>query len=175
VKVLDEELGVERGLVVTVHAYTSDQRLVDLVHPKDLRRARAAAFNIIPTTTNAAAAIGQVLPSLDGRLDGYALRVPVLCGSITDLTAVVKKETSVDGLNEIVRAASEASMRGIIRYTDAPLVSSDIIHDQHSCIFDSGNTRVIGGTLVKCTMWYDNEWGYACRTVDLVERLADYL
>ena len=171
VKVLHEKFGVVKGLMTTCHGYTSDQRLQDLIH-KDKRRARAAAINIIPTTTGAAVAVGKVLPELNGKLDGYALRVPVPTGSITDLTIIVEKKTSIEEINETVRAAAEGPMKGIIEYTTDPIVSSDIIHNPASSIFDSGNTLVIDGDMVKVTMWYDNEWGYSCRTADLIEKLA---
>ena len=171
VKVIHEKFGVVKGLMTTCHGYTSDQRLQDLIH-KDKRRARAAAINIIPTTTGAAVAVGKVLPELNGKLDGYALRVPVPTGSITDLTIIVEKKTSIEEINETVRAAAEGPMKGIIEYTTDPIVSSDIIHNPASSIFDSGNTLVIDGDMVKVTMWYDNEWGYSCRTADLIEKLA---
>jgi glyceraldehyde 3-phosphate dehydrogenase len=171
VKVIDEALGIERGLMVTCHGYTADQRIVDLLH-KDKRRMRAAAINIIPTTTGAAKAVGKVYPKLDGKLDGYALRVPVASGSITDLTIVVKKSTTVEEINRLVEKAAEGPLKGILRYTEDPIVSSDIVHDPHSSIFDAGNTKVMDGTLVKVTMWYDNEWGYSMRTAELVHKLA---
>lgn len=171
VKVLHEQFGVVKGLMTTCHGYTSDQRIQDLIH-KDKRRARAAAINIIPTTTGAAVAVGKVLPELDGKLDGYALRVPVPTGSITDLTVLLAKKTTVEGVNEAVAAAAAGPMKGIIEYVTDPIVSTDIIHNPHSSIFDPGNTKVIDGDLVKVTMWYDNEWGYSCRTCDLVEKMA---
>jgi glyceraldehyde 3-phosphate dehydrogenase len=171
VKVLHEAFGVVKGLMTTVHGYTSDQRIVDLIH-KDPRRARAAAINIIPTTTGAAVAVGKVLPELNGKLDGYALRVPVPTGSITDLTVLVRRKTSVKEVNEAVRAAAAGAMKGIIEYVTDPIVSSDVIHNPHSSIFDSGNTVVLDGDMIKCTMWYDNEWGYSCRTADLAEMMA---
>ncbi len=171
VKVLHEKFGVVKGLMVTCHGYTNDQRILDLVH-KDKRRARAAAINIIPTTTGAAVAVGKVLPELNGKLDGYALRVPVPTGSITDLTVVVARKTSIEEVNETIRLAAEGPMKGIIEYCTDPIVSSDIIHNPHSAIFDSGNTLVSDGDMVKVTMWYDNEWGYSCRTADLVEKIA---
>jgi glyceraldehyde 3-phosphate dehydrogenase len=170
-KVLHEKFGIIKGLMVTVHGYTNDQRILDLIH-KDLRRARAAAINIIPTTTGAAAAVGKVLPALSGKLDGYSLRVPVPTGSITDLTVLLGKKTNVEEINETVRVAAEGPMKGILEYTSDPIVSSDVIHNQASSIFDSGNTKVIDGDLAKVTMWYDNEWGYSCRTADLAEKLA---
>ena len=172
VKVLHETFGVVKGVMVTCHGYTADQNIVDLIHKKDKHRARAAAINIIPTTTGAAVAVGKVLPELNGKLDGYALRVPVPCGSITDLTVLVGKKTSIEAVNEAVRAAAAGPMKGIIEYAADPIVSSDIIHNPHSSIFDPGNTLVVDGDLVKCTMWYDNEWGYSCRTADLAEKMA---
>ncbi len=169
VKVLDEAFGVRRGFMVTVHAYTADQRLQDAPH-SDLRRARAAALSIIPTTTGAAKAVGLVLPHLQGKLDGFALRVPVPDGSITDFTAELNREVTVEEVNEAFRKAAENELKGILQYVEDPIVSSDIIHNPHSCIFDSLSTMV-NGNLVKVVGWYDNEWGYACRTVDLVGKL----
>lgn len=170
-KVMHEKFGIVKGLMTTVHGYTNDQRILDMIH-KDKRRARAAAINIIPTTTGAAAAVGKVLPALNGKLDGYALRVPVPTGSITDLTIIVEKSTSIEEINETIKAAAEGPMKGIIEYTTDPIVSSDIVHNAHSSIFDAGNTMVIDGNMVKVTMWYDNEWGYSNRTADLAEKLA---
>ncbi|SHK96310.1 type I glyceraldehyde-3-phosphate dehydrogenase [Rhodothermus profundi] len=169
VKVLDDAFGVRRGFMVTVHAYTADQRLQDAPH-SDLRRARAAALSIIPTTTGAAKAVGLVLPHLQGKLDGFALRVPVPDGSITDFTAELAREVTVEEVNEAFRKAAENELKGILQYVEDPIVSSDIIHNPHSCIFDSLSTMV-NGTMVKVVGWYDNEWGYACRTVDLVGKL----
>jgi glyceraldehyde 3-phosphate dehydrogenase len=166
-KVLNDTFGIERGLMTTIHAYTGDQNLQDGPH-KDLRRARAAAVNIVPTSTGAAKAIGLVLPELKGKLDGYALRVPVPTGSVTDLTVVVGRETSVDEVNAALREAADGPLKGILRYTDEPIVSSDIVTDPASCIFDSGLTKVLSNE-VKVVGWYDNEWGYSCRLVDLVE------
>jgi glyceraldehyde 3-phosphate dehydrogenase len=171
VKVLHERFGVVKGLMTTCHGYTNDQRILDLVH-KHKTRARAAAVNIIPTTTGAAVAVGKVLPELNGKLDGFALRVPVPVGSITDLTVLVGKKTSIEEVNEGVRAAAEGPMKGIIEYVTDPIVSSDVIRNPHSALFDSNNTLVMDGDLVKVTMWYDNEWGYSCRSADLIERLA---
>jgi len=142
-----------------------------MIH-KDKHRSRAAAINIIPTTTGAAVAVGKVLPELNGKLDGYALRVPVPAGSITDLTIMVAKKTSIEEVNETVKAAAEGAMRGIIEYVTDPIVSSDVIHNPHSSLFDSGNTLVMDGDMVKVTMWYDNEWGYSNRTADLAVKLA---
>jgi glyceraldehyde 3-phosphate dehydrogenase len=166
-KVLNDALGIERGLMTTIHAYTQDQNLQDGPH-KDLRRARAAALNIIPTSTGAAKAIGQVLPELKGKLDGYALRVPVPTGSATDLTVTVSRETTVDEVNAAMKAAADGPLAGILSYTDDPIVSADIVTDPASCIFDSGLTRVIGDQ-VKVVGWYDNEWGFSNRLVDLVQ------
>jgi glyceraldehyde 3-phosphate dehydrogenase len=165
-KVIHDALGIQRGLMTTIHAYTQDQNLQDGPH-KDLRRARAAAINIVPTSTGAAKAIGLVLPELKGKLDGYALRVPVANGSATDLTVTVSRDTSVDEVNEALRAAAEGAFAGIISYTDDPIVSTDIVNDPASCIFDSGLTKVIGNQ-VKVVGWYDNEWGYSNRLVDVV-------
>jgi len=170
VKVLHEKFGIVKGLMVTCHGYTNDQRILDFEH-KDPRRARAGAINIIPTTTGAAVAVGKVIPELNGKLDGYALRVPVPTGSITDLTVELTQETTVEAINAAVKEAAEGPMAGLLDYTEEPIVSSDIVHNPASSIFDSGNTKVIGN-LAKVTMWYDNEWGYSCRSVDLIERLA---
>ncbi|MFP4356061.1 MAG: type I glyceraldehyde-3-phosphate dehydrogenase [Phycisphaerae bacterium] len=170
-KVLNDKFGIVKGLMTTVHGYTNDQRILDMIH-SDMRRARAAAVNIIPTTTGAAVAVGKVLPELNGKLDGYALRVPVPTGSITDLTIHVSKKVTVEEINAAVKEAAAGPMKGIIEYTEDPIVSSDIVHNPHSSIFDSGNTAVIGDDLVKVTMWYDNEWGYSCRTADLAEKMA---
>jgi glyceraldehyde 3-phosphate dehydrogenase len=165
-KAVDDEFGIVKGLMTTIHAYTQDQNLQDGPH-KDLRRARAAALNIVPTSTGAAKAIGLVLPQLKGKLDGYALRVPVPTGSATDLTVEVGRETSVEEVNAAVQAASEGSLKGYLKYSEDPLVSADIVTDPSSCIFDSGLTKVIGNQ-VKVVGWYDNEWGYSNRLVDLV-------
>jgi glyceraldehyde 3-phosphate dehydrogenase len=165
-KVLHDALGIEQGLMTTIHAYTQDQNLQDAPH-KDLRRARAAAINVVPTSTGAAKAIGLVLPELNGRLDGYALRVPVPTGSITDLSASVSRKTSVEEVNEAFRTAADGPLKGILRYSEAPIVSSDIITDPASCIFDSPLTKVINNQ-VKIVGWYDNEWGYSNRLADLI-------
>ncbi|MBF4589713.1 MULTISPECIES: type I glyceraldehyde-3-phosphate dehydrogenase [unclassified Curtobacterium] len=166
-KVFHDKFGIERGLMTTVHAYTADQNLQDGPH-KDPRRARAAALNIVPTSTGAAKAIGLVMPELAGKLDGFALRVPVPTGSITDLTLETKSEVTVDEINAAYKEAAEGPMKGILLYSEDPLVSTDITTDPHSSIYDSGLTKVIGG-LVKITSWYDNEWGYSNRLVDLTE------
>lgn len=172
-KVLLDNFGIERGLMTTVHAYTADQNLQDGPHG-DLRRARAAAINIVPTSTGAAKAIGLVLPELVGKLDGYALRVPVPTGSITDLTVETRAGLTVDEVNAAYREAANGSLKGFLSYTEDPIVSSDIVGDPHSCIFDSGLTKVIG-TQVKVAGWYDNEWGYSNRLVDLTEYVAERL
>jgi len=171
VKVLNDAFGIEKGLMVTVHAYTNDQRLLDLPH-KDLRRTRAAAENIIPTTTGAAIAVGKVIPELDGKLNGYSLRVPVSDGAITDFTATLKKNVTVEEVNEAFKKAAEGELKGILEYSDEPLVSKDIIGNTHSSIFDSLSTMVIEGNMVKTIAWYDNEWGYSCRVVDLLKKIA---
>ncbi len=169
-KVLDEAFGIERGLMTTIHAYTADQNLQDGPH-KDPRRARAAAINVVPTSTGAAKAISLVLPQLKGRLDGYALRVPVPTGSATDLTVTVREATSADAVNAAFKAAAEGPLKGLLVYSEAPLVSSDIVHDPASCIFDAGLTKVIEDQ-VKIVGWYDNEWGYSNRLVDLTGLVA---
>ena len=170
-KVLHESVGIERGLMTTIHAYTGDQRLVDLPH-KDLRRARAAAMNVIPTSTGAAKAIGLVIPELEGRLLGFAARVPVPTGSLVDLTIEASRPTDVDEINRAFAAtASGGSLQGILAYSEEPLVSSDVIKSPFSAVFDAGLTIVVGGTMVKVVAWYDNEWGYATRLVELVERV----
>ena len=174
VKVLHENFGLVEGLMTTIHAYTNDQRIADLVH-SDPRRARAAAINIIPTTTGAARAVGKVLPDLSGKLNGFALRVPVADGSIVDLVATLKKSVTAEEINATVKNAAEAGLKGILEYSEDPLVSSDIVGNPHSSIFDAKSTMTMppsGGKMVKVVSWYDNEWGYACRTVDLVARVA---
>jgi glyceraldehyde 3-phosphate dehydrogenase len=172
-KVLNDTVGIERGLMTTIHAYTQDQNLQDGPH-KDLRRARAAALNVVPTSTGAAKAIGLVLPELIGKLDGFALRVPVPTGSATDLTATVGRETTVEEVNAAMKAAAEGALSGILSYTDDPIVSADIVTDPSSCVFDSGLTRVIGDQ-VKVVGWYDNEWGFSNRLVDLVKLVGSSL
>ena len=166
-KVFNDAFGIERGLMTTVHAYTADQNLQDGPH-RDLRRARAAALNIVPTSTGAAKAIGLVLPELKGKLDGFALRVPVPTGSATDLTIVTRDGVTVDEIKAAYKAAAEGPLKGILKYTEDDIVSSDIVTDPHSCIFDAGLTKVIGNE-VKIVGWYDNEWGYSNRLVDLTE------
>ena len=172
-KVFNDEFGIENGLMTTVHAYTADQNLQDGPH-EDLRRARAAALNIVPSSTGAAKAIGLVLPELNGKLDGFALRVPVPTGSITDLTLVSKKTVTVEQINAAYKNAAEGPLKGILMYTEDPIVSSDIVTDPHSSIFDAGLVKVIGNT-VKIASWYDNEWGYSNRLVDLTEYVAERL
>jgi glyceraldehyde 3-phosphate dehydrogenase len=164
-KVLNDAVGIERGLMTTIHAYTQDQNLQDGPH-KDLRRARAAALNIVPTSTGAAKAIGLVLPELKGKLDGFALRVPVPTGSATDLTVTTTRDTTVDEVKAAYKAAAEGPLKGLLTYTEDPIVSSDIVTDPASCIFDAGLTKVIGNQ-VKVVGWYDNEWGYSNRLVDI--------
>jgi glyceraldehyde 3-phosphate dehydrogenase len=164
-KVLNDSFGIQRGLMTTIHAYTQDQNLQDGPH-KDLRRARAAALNIVPTSTGAAKAIGLVLPELKGKLDGYALRVPIPTGSATDLTVTLDREATVEDIKAAYKAAAEGELKGILTYTEDPIVSSDIVTDPASCIFDAGLTKVIGNQ-VKVVGWYDNEWGYSNRLVDL--------
>ena len=171
-KVIHEAAGIERGLMTTIHAYTADQRLQDMPH-KDLRRARAAAINLIPTSTGAAKAIGLVLPELEGRLNGIAVRAPVATGSVVDLTCEVGRETSVEGLNAAVREAAEGPLAGILSYTEDPIVSTDIVQDPHSAIFDAEQTMVIDGSFVKVVAWYDNEWGYSNRCVELAARVLE--
>lgn len=172
-KVFNDKFGIERGLMTTVHAYTADQNLQDGPH-KDLRRARAAAINIIPTSTGAAKAIGLVLPELKGKLDGFALRVPVPTGSITDLTVESSRPVTVDEVKAAYKEAAEGPLKGILKYTEDEIVSSDIVNDPHSSIFDAGLLRVLGNQ-VKLSSWYDNEWGYSNRLVDLTEYVAERL
>jgi glyceraldehyde 3-phosphate dehydrogenase (phosphorylating) len=170
-KVVNDAVGIKHGLMTTIHAYTADQRLQDAPH-SDLRRARAAAVNLVPTSTGAAKAVGLVLPELNGKLHGFAIRAPVPTGSVVDLTFEATRETTVDEVNEAFRAAAGSdALRGILKYTEEPLVSSDIIKDSHSSIVDGGLTAVIDGTLVKVVSWYDNEWGYSSRVADLAQRV----
>ncbi|MHC4104265.1 MAG: type I glyceraldehyde-3-phosphate dehydrogenase [Planctomycetota bacterium] len=169
-KVLNDTFGIEQGLMTTIHAYTNDQRVSDMIH-KDLRRARAAAMNIIPTTTGAAKAIGKVVPELDGKLDGFAIRVPIPVGSVVDLVVNVKKDVTVEAVNAAMKAAAEGPLKGILVYCDEPIVSSDIVNDPASSIFDSLCT-IVKDRCVKVVSWYDNEWGYSNRTVDIMEKLA---
>ncbi len=171
VKVLHENFGIEKGLMTTVHSYTNDQVVLDFPH-KDLRRARAAAINIIPTTTGAAKAIGLVVPELKGKLDGYALRVPTPNVSVVDFVCLVKKQTTAEEVNAALKAAAEGPLKGILAYTEDPVVSSDMMQNPHSSIVDASLTKVIEGNLVEVVSWYDNEWGYSCRVVDLIEFLG---
>ena len=171
VKVLNDSFGIVRGLLTTVHAYTNDQAILDMPY-KDKRRGRAAAINTVPSTTGAAKALGEVVPSLKGKLHGYALRVPVPTGSITDLTFIAARKTSVDEINKLIKAAAAGPMKGIIEYCDEPIVSSDVIGNPASSIFDSTNTICLADDMVKVTMWYDNEWGYSNRSADLIIRMA---
>ena len=170
-KILHEKFGIVKGLMTTCHGYTNDQSILDLAG-SNKTRSRAAAVNIVPTSTGAAVAVGIVLPELQGKLDGFALRVPIPTGSITDLTILVEKNTSIEEINESIKAAADGPMKGIIEYVTDPIVSSDIVHNPYSSIFDSNNTLVMDGNLVKVTMWYDNEWGYSCRSADLIEKVA---
>ena len=170
-KILDEAFGIKRGIMTTVHAYTNDQRLADVPH-KDFRRSRAATLNIIPTTTGAAKAVGKVLPQLKGKLDGMAMRVPVPDGSTVDLVVELNTPVTVEEVNAAVAKAAAGPLKGIVQYSEAPLVSTDIIGNPHSSIFDAPSTLVLGGNKVKLLAWYDNEWGYSQRVVDLIERLA---
>ena len=174
VKVLDDNFGIVKGVMTTVHAYTNDQVLADVPH-KDLRRSRAATENIIPTTTGAAKAVGEVLPNLDGKLDGIAMRVPVPDGSTVDFVVELSKNVTVEEVNAAVKAAADGRMAGILEYTEDPIVSTDIIGNPHSSIFDAAGTQVLGGNLVRVMSWYDNEWGYSNRVVDLIERLAQVM
>jgi glyceraldehyde 3-phosphate dehydrogenase len=169
-KVINDAVGIDHGLMTTVHAYTADQRLQDLPH-KDLRRARAAALNLIPTTTGAAKAVGLVLPELDGKLNGIAVRAPVATGSVVDLVCEVSRETDADEVNAAAKAAAEGPLEGILAYTEDPIVSTDIVSDPHSSIFDAGQTMVIDGKMVKAVAWYDNEWGYSNRCVELAAKV----
>ncbi len=173
VKVLNSKFGIEKGLMVTIHAYTNDQNILDLPH-KDLRRARAAAVNTIPTSTGAAKAVGLVIPELKGKLNGYAVRVPVPDGSLTDLTVVLKTETTKEEINAAMKEAAETYLKGIMEYSDEPIVSGDIIDNPHSVIFDSQLTDV-QGNLAKVVGWYDNEFGYSCRALDLILKLKNHL
>jgi len=169
-KTLNDAFGIEQGVMTTIHAYTNDQRVADMIH-SDMRRARAAAANIIPTSTGAAKAIGKVIPALEGKLDGFAVRVPIPVGSIVDLVVNVKKDVTVDSVNKAMKAAADGPMKGILVYCDEPIVSSDIVNDPASSIFDSLCTIVLGRT-VKVVSWYDNEWGYSNRSVDIMEKMA---
>ncbi len=171
-KVLNDEYGIEAGLMTTVHAFTNDQRTADQIH-SDLRRARAASYNIIPTTTGAAKAVGKVIKDLNGKLNGGALRVPVITGSLVDLTVTLKKGADEKTINAAMKKAAEGPMKGILSYTEDPIVSSDIIHDPHSSIFDGLSTQMMGDKMAKIMSWYDNEWGYSNRVVDLIAKMAE--
>ena len=170
-KVLHEAFGIEKGFMTTVHAYTNDQRLADVPH-SDFRRSRAAAENIIPTTTGAARAVGKVMPALKGKLDGLAMRVPVPDGSTVDLVTEMKRNVTVEEVNEAVKSAAGSTLKGILEYCEEAIVSSDVIGNSHSSIFDATATHVVGGNFLKTLSWYDNEWGYSCRVVDLMERIS---
>lgn len=174
VKVIDERFGIAKGFMTTVHSYTNDQRVLDKTH-KDLRRARAAALSIIPTTTGAAKTIGKVIPDLEGKLNGFSLRVPTPTVSIVDLVCEVKKSASSEEVNEVLREASENELKGILGYSDEPLVSADYIGDERSSIVDALSTMTIGGNMIKVVSWYDNEWGYTCRVYDLINYIAERL
>ena len=170
-KVLQENFGIVKGMMNTIHSYTNDQRILDLPH-KDLRRARSAAVSMIPTTTGAAVAVGKVLPELAGKLDGLSIRVPTPDGSLTDFTAVLERDATVEDINAAFQSAAEGSLQGVLEYSEDPLVLADIIGNAHSCIFDALSTNVVEGNMVKILGWYDNEWGYSNRCVDLLKRLG---
>ena len=170
-KVLHDNFGLKRGLMTTIHGYTNDQRILDLPH-SDLRRARAAAENIIPTTTGAARAVGKVIPALNGKLDGGAMRVPVADGSLVDLVAELEKDVTAEEINAAMKKAADGPMKGILEYTEDPIVSSDVIDNPYSSIFDALSTTVMDGNFVKIMSWYDNEWGYSNRVVDLIKKMA---
>ena len=172
VKVLNDKFGIEKGMMSTIHSYTNDQRILDLPH-KDPRRARAAAINIIPTTTGAAKAIGEVIPELKGALNGASFRVPTPTGSLTDFVVILKKNVTVEEVNAAMKEAAEGPLKGILAYSEEDLVLQDIVSDPHSCIFDSGFTYVVGGNLVKVCGWYDNEWGYSNRAAEAMKKLGD--
>jgi len=173
-KVLEDTFGVEKALMTTIHSYTSDQRILDFPH-KDLRRARSAGLSIIPTTTNAAIAVTQVIPELNGKFDGMAMRIPTACGAISDMTVITKRNVTVEEVNSALKKASEGNMKGILGYSEEPLVSRDYIGNTCSATVDALSTRVMGGNLVKVLSWYDNEWGYSCRIVDLTVYVAKSL
>jgi glyceraldehyde 3-phosphate dehydrogenase len=172
VKVLYDSFGIEKGSMTTIHSYTNDQNVLDFPH-KDLRRARAAAINMIPTTTGAAKAIGLVMPQLKGKLDGYSMRVPTPDVSVVDLVAILSRDTTSEEVNAALKAAAEGPMKGILAYTEDPVVSCDMLHNPNSSIVDSQMTKVLGGNLAKVIAWYDNEWGYSCRVVDLIAFLVE--
>ncbi len=170
-KVLNDSFTIKHGFMTTIHAYTNDQRILDLPH-KDLRRARAAAQSAIPTSTGAAKAIGQVIPEVEGKLDGFAVRIPVGCGSLVDLTVVTEKSATADSVNAAMKKAADGRMKGYLEYCNDPVVSADIIHNPHSSVFDALTTKVIDDKLVKILSWYDNEWGFSCRMVDMLVKMA---
>ncbi len=170
-KVLNDNFGIESGFMNTIHSYTNDQRILDQPH-SDLRRSRSAAVSMIPTTTGAAKAVGKIIPELNGKLDGISVRVPTPTGSLVDLTVQLKNDATIEEINKLMKEASEGAMKGILEYTEDPIVSVDIIHNPHSSIFDAKSTMVIGGKTVKILSWYDNEWGYSNRVVDLVTKVA---
>jgi glyceraldehyde 3-phosphate dehydrogenase len=170
-KVLHNAFGIEKGLMTTIHAYTNDQRILDQVH-KDLRRARGGAVNMIPTTTGAARAVGKVLPELNGKLDGMSIRVPTPTGSVIDLVAQVKKDVTVEAVNAALKKAAQGELKGILEYCEDPIVSTDVIHHPASSIVDSLSTSVMQGNMVKVISWYDNEWGYSCRCIDMFKKMA---
>ena len=169
-KIIHEKFGIEKGIMTTIHSYTNDQRILDFIH-KDLRRARAAAANIIPTTTGAAKAVGLVIPELNGKLNGIALRVPTPDGSVTDLNAILKRDVTKDEVNSALKEAANGPLKGIMKYTEDPIVLKDIVGDSHSAILDGDMTMVIGGNMLKILSWYDNEWGFSNRMVDLVQKV----
>jgi glyceraldehyde 3-phosphate dehydrogenase len=171
-KVIHEAFGIQQGLMTTIHAYTADQRLQDMPH-RDLHRARAAALNLIPTTTGAAKAVGLVLPELNGKLNGFSMRAPVPTGSVVDLVCTIDRPATPDEVNEAARAAADGPLKGIFSYTEDPIVSSDIVSDPHSSIFDAGQTMAIGGNMIKAVAWYDNEWGYSNRCVELAGKVLE--
>ena len=172
-KVLHDKIGIEHGLMSTVHSYTNDQRILDLPHKKDMRRARAAALNIIPTTTGAAEAVAKVIPDLKGKLNGMAIRVPTPTGSLVDATFIMKRSTTKEEINQLLKEASQNELKNILDYTEEPIVSMDIKGNPHSSIVDGQSTMVMNGNMVKVVAWYDNEWGYSCRLVDLTKMIAD--
>jgi len=171
VKVLNDTFHLKQGFMTTIHAFTNDQRILDLPH-KDLRRARAAAMSAIPTSTGAASAIGQVIPELKGKLDGFAIRIPTPDGSLVDLTAVVEKPATIETINDAMKKAAQGRMKGVLEYCEDPIVSSDVIGNPHSSVFDALSTNVMDGTFVKVLSWYDNEWGFSCRMVEMLEQMA---
>ncbi|MCX6707184.1 MAG: type I glyceraldehyde-3-phosphate dehydrogenase, partial [Candidatus Woesearchaeota archaeon] len=168
-KVINDNFGIEKGFMITSHAYTATQKLVDAPDSKDPRRGRAAAVNMVPSTTGAAEAVVQTIPELKGKIDGFAIRVPIPTGSIITLTALVKKPATKEGINWLFSEVSKYHMKGVLEYTEDPIVSSDIVHNPHSCIFDAGLTKVTDGNLVSVTGWYDNEWGYSNRMIDVLK------